>query len=163
MMSNIMLIAACKRNHPQTKFAKFMFSQVSVCPGGGGHAWLMPPAMDTPPVTHAPLPCTPHTTHAPHDMRSMSRRYASYWNAFLFLAALIVPIFRATFSESTLVYSNGQCWVQDFWDGEWGRVRLTHGRARLNFYCNYLPTPKKTWNKEKECHALKDGVVSLVY
>ena len=24
---------------PQTKFAKVMFSQVSVCPRGGGHAW----------------------------------------------------------------------------------------------------------------------------
>ena len=34
-----------KRNHfyrPQTKFAKVMFLQVSVCPQRGGHAWLLP-------------------------------------------------------------------------------------------------------------------------
>ena len=27
---------------PQTKFAKAMFLQVSVCPHGGGRAWLLP-------------------------------------------------------------------------------------------------------------------------
>ena len=26
--------------HPQTKFVKVMFLQVSVCPQGEGHAWL---------------------------------------------------------------------------------------------------------------------------
>ena len=51
------------------------------------HAHL--PAMHTPlpcmPLAmHAPLPCTTpcHVCH--HDMRSVSGRYASYWNAFLF-------------------------------------------------------------------------------
>ena len=45
---------------PQTKFAKVMFSQVSVCPRGGG-------------------PGVP-------DRRNghCNERYASYWNAFLF-------------------------------------------------------------------------------
>ena len=50
---------------PQTKFAKVMFSQVFVCPQGVSvrevSVWELPPRM------------------------VRSRRYASYWNAFLFL------------------------------------------------------------------------------
>ena len=81
---------------PQTKFAKVIFLQVSVCPRGGacvtGHVWTH--AHPQPLGTHAPRACTPRAhmplplgTHAPggyYEMRSMSRRYASYWNAFLF-------------------------------------------------------------------------------
>ena len=40
-----------------------------------------PPRPCTPPVTHAPLPCIPPRHY---DMWSMSGRYASYWNAFLY-------------------------------------------------------------------------------
>ena len=74
------------------KFAKVMFSQVSVCPrsgacvaggharqgsmrGRGGHAWHTHPC-------HARSP----------DMRSMCGRYASYWNAFLFVVSLTLNV-----------------------------------------------------------------------
>ena len=50
---------------PQTKFAKVMISQVSVCPQGGGVS-----------VQRGSVRETPHTV--------MSRWYTSYWNAFLF-------------------------------------------------------------------------------
>ena len=51
-----------------------------------------PPAIHAPlpympPATYNPLPCTPPDMHTPlpYDMRSMSGRYASYWNAFFLL------------------------------------------------------------------------------
>ena len=61
MSSNIMLITACKRNHPQTKFAKFMFSQVSVCPGVGGGMRGSCPLPWIPPRHTRPL-----AMHTPH-------------------------------------------------------------------------------------------------
>ena len=60
---------------PQTKFAKVMFLQVSVCPHGGrGHAWFFLGGM------HGFF----RAAYIGYDeIRSMSGRYASYWNAFL--------------------------------------------------------------------------------
>ena len=50
-----------------------------------------PPGPCTPGTMHPPGPCTPREggtntprDHAPPGIRSMSGRYASYWNAFLF-------------------------------------------------------------------------------
>ena len=63
------------------------------CPRGGGmHAihtslpYMLPlPHMPPPP------PCTPHTGY--YKMQSMSGRYASYWNAFLFYYDIIMLYF----------------------------------------------------------------------
>ena len=94
---------------------KVMFSQAYVKNSVHmGHACHVPPAthgqhhprphsvMHTP-LPHLPtamhtslLPCTPPATHAPHEyfeMRSMSRQYASYLNAFLFIFNLFISRF----------------------------------------------------------------------
>ena len=67
------------------------------CPQDGGHVWdTHPLGMRVPPRhTYTPLGMhTPPGMHAPwhayppsgcHEIRSMSRQYASYWNAFLLL------------------------------------------------------------------------------
>ena len=102
---------------PQTKFAKVMFSQVSVCPRGGVPGQVPPPPgrytpqagtprAGTPPGRYAPpgrytprqvhpllgryppagtpqAGTLPATVHA--GIRSTSGRYASHWNAFLFM------------------------------------------------------------------------------
>ena len=74
---------------PQTKFVKVMFSQVSVCPRGGGvcpiACWdtpsplgKTPPRVDTPPGPEADTPLgqtPPPAVHA--GIRSTSGRYAS--------------------------------------------------------------------------------------
>ena len=91
---------------PQTKFAKVMFLQVSVilstgggvrgCSGGrgmrgcsGGHAWLLPGGV------HG---CSGGGHACFYDeIRSMSGRYASYWNAYLF---------NRKFSELLLLYGS---------------------------------------------------------
>ena len=108
---------------PQTKFAKVMFLQVSVCPQGGhawllqggmhgcsggvcgcsgGHVWLLWGACVVAPggaCMVAPRGgmhgCSRGGVHGCSrgegvhgffdEIRSMSGRYASYWNAFLFL------------------------------------------------------------------------------
>ena len=85
---------------PQTKFAKVMFSLVSVCPYGWGclpHCMLgytppgrhppgQRPPTQTPHWADTPSPGpqadTPRTVHA--GIRSTSGRQASHWNAFLF-------------------------------------------------------------------------------
>ena len=59
--------------HPQTKFAKIMFSQVSVCPQGVSTSG---PGVS---ATH-PWADTPCSVHA-----GIRGRYASHWNAFLYL------------------------------------------------------------------------------
>ena len=59
---------------PQTKFAKVMFLQVSVCPRGG-RAWLRGRAC----AVVGGGACVGYD-----EIRSMSGWYASYWNAFLF-------------------------------------------------------------------------------
>ena len=89
----------CHYYCPQTKFAKVMFLQVSVCSQrgdvhGGGHVWwgtcmvgghvwqgvCMAGGMCG---NGACMSCTcPPSRH--YEIRSMSGRYASYWNAFLF-------------------------------------------------------------------------------
>ena len=60
--------------HLQTKFAKVMFSQVFVCPKGGGSASRG--VGRPPPITY-------------YGVRSTSGQYASYCNAFLFLISVI--------------------------------------------------------------------------
>ena len=111
---------------PQTKFAKVMFSQVSVCPQWGEYLGRYPPWVGTPPGRYTPWAGTtppdrytpwadsppgrytpgtdtppagtprgryttpqtgtpPPTVHA--GIRSTSGRYASHWNAFVFLFA----------------------------------------------------------------------------
>ena len=90
---------------PQTKFAKVMFSQVSVCPQGGvsqhvmgtgggipacsGQGWCLPggslpggvyPGGATRGRVSGVLP---QTRGRYYGIRSTSRRYASQWNAFL--------------------------------------------------------------------------------
>ena len=98
---------------PQTKFAKVMFSQVSVCSWGGGvsaplHAGIHPPGLtpnwaDTPPGKtpswahtppwahlpgrHPPAQCMLGYTHpcpVHAGIHSTSGKYVSYWNAFLY-------------------------------------------------------------------------------
>ena len=110
---------------PQTKFAKVMFLQVSVCPhggacvvapggevcvvaAGGGHAWLLRGVHGCSWGGHASLllggvcGCSQGVKHVwllqggvrgccrggacmgYNEIRSISGRYASYWNAFLF-------------------------------------------------------------------------------
>ena len=86
------------------KFAKVMFSQVSVCPRRGGgfchtHPWADTPSgrhpllgRHTPVGRHHPPPSACWDTHplpsacwdTPPGIRSTSGRYASHWNAFLF-------------------------------------------------------------------------------
>ena len=99
----------CYNYRPQTKFAKVMFLQVSVCPQGGrawllqgGPAWLLRGGC----VCAWLLPggmrgCSQGGMHGCSwggmhgcsgggvrgffdEIRSMSGRYVSYWNAFLF-------------------------------------------------------------------------------
>ena len=97
--------------HPQTKFAKVMFLQVSICPGGFAsvHAgianppWADPPGSrppgSRPPLQQTDLPWSryppPHPLpSACWETRPTSGRYASYWNAYLFMS-----IFRIWDSE----------------------------------------------------------------
>ena len=74
---------------PQTKFAKVMFSQVSVCPQLGGVADTprqTPPGQTPTGQTHLPRQTPPWADTPPviTGIRSTSGRYASNWNAFLF-------------------------------------------------------------------------------
>ena len=108
--------------HPQTKFAKVMFSQVSVCPQGGclPHCMLgYPPGpeADTPlgrhppgrhPRVDTPQADTPQadTLPAVHaGIRSTSRRYASHWNAFLFFYVACFNCSGINFVLSALVFN----------------------------------------------------------
>ena len=63
---------------PQTKFAKVMFSQVSVCPQVGG----LPHCI----LGYTSRPTSPCAVHA--GIWSTSGRYASHWNAFLLFKIL---------------------------------------------------------------------------
>ena len=91
----------------QTKFAKVMFSQVSVCPQGQGclpHC-MLPPEQNPPrsrhhlPESRHPLGAdTPWSRHLPlhsacWEIRATSGRYASYWNAYFFKKKLILFYF----------------------------------------------------------------------
>ena len=100
---------------PQTKFAKVMFLQVSVCPQGGvcvacgrgegacvvggfvwwGHAWQGGR------VWQGGMRGGGRACHSRYyGIRSMSGRYASYWNAFLFS-------FFSHSTTKTLLYIQG--------------------------------------------------------
>ena len=64
-----------------------MFSQVSVCPMGGG-VYTPPPQADTLPWADTPARQTPPGQTHPHQADPPLRdggRYTSYWNAFLFI------------------------------------------------------------------------------
>ena len=77
--------------------AKVIFLQVSVCPQGGRvsasvHAGMPypppdgePPRMENPPGWRTPPGGEPPPPEADSSIRSTSGRYASYWNAYLFL------------------------------------------------------------------------------
>ena len=94
---------------PQTKFAKVMFSQMSVCLSTGGSL----------PDTHSGrhLPCLMHAgIHSP-QIRSASRRYASRWNAFLFI--FTIRLFVS--------YSQSQDLCQ---------VKKSHSASDCSFYTN---------------------------
>ena len=77
---------------PQRSWAKVIFSQVCVCPQGGGvsasvHAGIPDPRADTSPEQTPWEQTPPGSRHPPEaycSMRLTSGRYASYWNAFLF-------------------------------------------------------------------------------
>ena len=85
---------------PQTKFAKVLFLQVSVCPRGGGvrgsgdmHTRVC--------VAGGCVVGAVCGMHAPPQqilrdtvIRSMSGRYASYWNAFLFVFLFNIYLFE---------------------------------------------------------------------
>ena len=80
---------------PQRSWAKVIFSQAPVCPQGGGvclsACWDIPPLHQTPrpspqvPDPPGPPPQTIPPREADSSIRSTSGRYASYWNAFLFV------------------------------------------------------------------------------
>ena len=98
---NLLLLIHYDFYRPQTKFAKIMFSQVSVCPQwGGGHAWQRGvhgrEDMHGEGVCMAGggacmaggmcgrgtcMACMPPCRY--YKIWSMSGRYVSYWNAFL--------------------------------------------------------------------------------
>ena len=96
--------------HPQTKFSKVMFLQVSICPGGFAsvHAGIANPPPGRPPREQTPWEQTPAAADRPPmeqihppplpsacwETRPTSGRYASYWNAYLFMS-----IFRIWDSE----------------------------------------------------------------
>ena len=74
---------------PQTKFAKVMFSKVSVCPRGClPHCMLGYTPHPPRPEADNPRPDTLGTRHPSSvcwEIWATSRWYASYWNAYLFI------------------------------------------------------------------------------
>ena len=107
--------------------AKVMFLQVCVCPQGGRvsasvHAGMPyppprmenpprmesprwrtppngePPRMENPPQMEEPTPHPPRPREADSSIRSTSGRYASYWNAFLFILKSGVILTNLLFS-----------------------------------------------------------------
>ena len=76
---------------PQRSWAKVIFSQACVCPQGGkgvclSACWDVPPWEQTPPRSRHP------PREADSSIRSTSGRYASYWNAFLFIQSFSVNL-----------------------------------------------------------------------
>ena len=71
----------------RNEVAKVMFLHLSVCPQGGSasvHAGIPPPGADSP-GTRPPKEKTPPGADPPADGYGCGR-YASYWNAFLYLS-----------------------------------------------------------------------------
>ena len=123
---------------PQTKFAKVMFLQVSVCPQGGVPGQVIhpipwqvhppPPGRYTPwagtppaprqvhPPTGTPTHPPPATVHA--GILSTSGRYASHWNAF------------------SLLFKGSQCTF---------KVNITHFGIRWKFSRMNNLAPLQTW------------------
>ena len=91
---------------PQRSWAKVIFLQACVCPQGGGLPQCMlvckpPPLGADPPGTRPPGTRPPPWEQTPRDgdfsIRSTSGRYASHWNAFLFMTVVQdQPIKRLT-------------------------------------------------------------------
>ena len=90
---------------------KVMFSQVSVCPQGGG-VHHPPRQADTPPAGRHPLGqtapsrwTTPSGRHPLVADGYCSGRYASYWNVFLFIwnsSVLVALFFSRSISKLVL-------------------------------------------------------------
>ena len=86
---------------PQTKFAKVMFLHLSVILFTGGRGvypsmqWVRPPPRKTPQDNRPP----PRGS-ASWEIRATSGRYASYWNAYLFIQFLENFSFLAFFFPS---------------------------------------------------------------
>ena len=88
---------------PQRSWGKVIFSQASVILFTGGsasvHAWIPPPppGPGTPsPWDQAPPPPSrhpPRSSRAYWEIRSTSGRYASYWNANLFIHCERDPVY----------------------------------------------------------------------
>ena len=89
---------------PQTKFAKVMFLQVSVCPWGEYLGRYTPQAGTPPRQVHPLGRYTPQATvHA--GIWSTSRRYASHWNAFLLKDTKTVTLMLSVNEALEIVYS----------------------------------------------------------
>ena len=84
---------------PETKFVKVMFLHVSFCPQDGGHVWQggvhagghawQGGVCGTPPSRY-------------YDIWSISGRYASCWNAFLWFMVIIIVFVRSCYVIPTL-------------------------------------------------------------
>ena len=95
---------------PQRNWAKVIFSQAcvknSVHRGEGvclSACWDTPPGADTPPSRHPPREQTPPLPReADCSIRSMSDRYASYWNAFLSdLLIILLTLYHQEYTRAT--------------------------------------------------------------
>ena len=102
MAATILYWQVCYR--PQTKFAKVMFLQVSVCPHRGGRAWFYSAWGGVRGFIWGGLAwfysggcawfylgggmCGFFSFSGYNEIRSMGGWYASYWNAFLFILNL---------------------------------------------------------------------------
>ena len=98
------------------------YSCLWFCSRGGGwgsasvHAGIPPPWKQAPPAREAnttPREARPPEAGTPPEIRSVTGRYASYWNAFLFhngcpfinvTAALIYLTWKLCFTKSTLLF-----------------------------------------------------------
>ena len=65
----------------------YVFTDVCLSTGGGACRPRAPPCHACPPAMHTPCYVLP----VYYDMRSMSGRYKSYWNAFLLHSVFKVP------------------------------------------------------------------------
>ena len=105
---------------PKTKFAKVMFSQVSVCPqgglslcpGGGSLSWgvsvqggsLSGASLSRESVSSGVF-VQGGLCHGDAPSTVMSRWYTSYWNVFLFQGCARFPEFLQYFSEHQIFWS----------------------------------------------------------
>ena len=155
---------------PQTKFAKVMFSQVSVCPRGGAYSiacWdthpqprdqrQTPPWADTPwaetPWVNTPLDRHPHRQRPPCSVhagiRSTSGRYASHWNAFLFWNVL-------SLCRSTITLSQDNFWRANITSPRQGNFHPVHLNSKQtgssqSFHKGMLLNGTKLGSRKSSC------------